>query len=237
MPDPSRTAHLRSPLRRVRAGVATALAVVVLVVGTAACGSDEPGTATATTAAGAPGGDAGTSTSSPSPSPSPSPRDGDGPGSTAGPAGPLPEVELDEREQAYVDALMTQPTEDMSQDQAACIAGHWVEAIGVEVIEAGGVTPESIRDGSASINDIPADRATAEKVVAAYEACEFDLTDLVISGFASMAQDDPAKLACLESAVTDEVAREYMILAVMASATEGNPDLVEIQRVIEPCVT
>jgi hypothetical protein len=209
---------------------------------TSACGSSETPDAGATsTTAAATGGGGSTSTSTATPQ-GDAPAGGEGgdgtstTGVTVAAHGPLPTLDLDEDEQAFVDALMgQQPPESMDAEQAECIAGHWIQAVGVDAVEGAGVTAEGIAAGTSSINDIPVDRATAEKVVDSYESCEFDLVDLVVTGFSSMVQGDPTKLSCLEDAVTPEVAREYMISALMATES-GAPDLAEIQTLIEPCL-
>jgi hypothetical protein len=212
-----------------------AVALVLLVVGCS--GADEPvAQPSSTTTAGEAASGDGSVTST-------APVDEGSTTSTADEPRDLPTLDLADDEQAYVDALMTQPAEGLEPDQAACIAGHWIQIVGVDAVEAAGITPEGIRDGSQSINDIPVDRATAEQVVDSYEACDFDIVALVVDGFSQTAEGDPEQAACIERVVTPEVAREYFVLAIMGSASgegsaagEGSPELVEIQRLIQPCL-
>jgi hypothetical protein len=218
---------------RLRLGVAVVVLAVASVVGAACSGSTEPDAAPATTAVDAGAGGGTTSTTAAGPA------DG-GTSSTTGLTvaehGPLPTVELDEDGRAYVDALLAEPPTYLDGEQADCIASHWVEVVGVDAIRAAGVTPESIEAGSTSINDVPVDRETAEAVVESYAICEFDIVDLVVTGFADLVEGDPTKLACIEAVITPEVAHDYMVAAIL-SADEGDaPEMEELQRRLEPCV-
>jgi hypothetical protein len=236
----TRATDRRPSATRLRRGAGVAAVAVALFVGAAGCSStDEPNAGATSTTAGADAGDGTTSTSTTTAVDDAGEVTGDSTTSSTGvtPAehGPLPSVDLDESEQAYVDALLQEPPQNMDADQAGCIAGHWIKAVGVESVESAGVTPEGIADGTSSINDIPLTQETAEVVVDAYEVCEFDLVELVVTGFSGMVQGDPTKLACIETAVTPDVARRYMIAALMATES-GTPDLAEIQKLIEPCL-
>ena len=206
--------------------------VAGLLVGAAACSSSDTPEAAATSTTAAAGGGSTTS--------APAPAGGSGSSTTvAEPTehGDLPTVELSSGEQAYVDALMKEPPSNMDEEQATCIASHWIQAVGVEAVEAAGVTVEDIESGTSSINDVAVDEALAETIVDSYETCEFDLVSLVVSGFEGSTGGDPAKTACIEGVITPEVARRYMIVALTGMAQGGSPELVEIQRLVEPCLT
>ena len=209
------------------------MVALAVLLGAAACSSSDPSD-TAATSTSAAGGDGSTTTSVAAPT------GGDGTSTTVvQPAehGDLPTVELSDGEQAYVDALMKEQPSNMDEEQATCVASHWIQAVGVEAVEAAGVTVDDIESGTSSINDVVVDEALAEKIVDSYETCEFDLVSVVVSGFSGSTGGDPAKTACIEDVITPEVARRYMVVALTGMAQGGSPELIEIQRLVEPCLT
>lgn len=210
-----------------------ALCLGALVAGTAACSSSEGPAAGGSSTTAADGGGAGGSTSV-------APASGGGGGSTTSmtvaPHGELPTVDLSDEEQAYVDAMVAQPPSNMDEEQARCVASHWIQAVGVDTVEASGITVEDIEDGTSTINDIAVDEAMAEKIVDSYETCEFDIVALVATGFTGATGGDPAKQACVEGVITPDVARRYLVLALTGIAQGGSPELVEIQALVEPCL-
>ena len=129
---------------------------------------------------------------------------------------------------------MSHPPSNMDTEQAECIAGHWIDAVGVDVVAAAGVTPDAIAAGTSSVSDVPVDRPTAEKIVDSYGTCEFDIVELTVSGFEGAVGGDPTKQACIEGVVTPELARRYLIAALVAE--EDGTEIAEIQKIVEPCL-
>lgn len=121
--------------------------------------------------------------------------------------------DIDGGEQAYVDAFVAsyQGSDDnplFDEDQAKCLAPKWVSAIGVEAFAAAGVAPEDIAGFEVGLEAVDLDEATAEAMVAAIPSCEIDLREGVLQAFVPTDNLPEDVRACLETAITDEVAAE-----------------------------
>jgi len=213
-----------NPLRPHRSGLA-AVVLVVLMAAAAACSSSTNETDPTTTI------QAMTGTSSVD--------DEDGPGTTSGPGTTVDEPRTgttevddpeepptgDETEADYAAALIASfegdPDEVFTQADVECIAPKWVAAIGVETFQAAGVTPADIESGDAGLQDVALDRTIAEGIVDAIPECGLDLMELFIDGLPSRVKDDPAKVACVEAAVTPDQVRTALVDEI--SGAEG-PD-------------
>jgi hypothetical protein len=217
--------------------VGPVLAGLVVLVAATGCSDDATQGSSGTTAPAAAGG--GGSTTTP-PTVGEGGAGGDGssvPATSLSPHGDLPAVDLSSSEQPYVDALLAQPHPGMDDEQAGCVAGRWVQVVGTDAIEAAGVTADGLRDGTSSISDVPMDRPTAESVVDAYETCQLDLVEIVVAGVSPSAGDDPAKVTCIQGVITPDVARGYMVLALMGAGNgPDSPELVQFQQLVEPCL-
>jgi hypothetical protein len=213
-----------------RNGWAAAVVALAVVLGAGACGGDEAlpvsaGDASTTTAA-----DSMDATDPPGTAP---PRNGQG-GNRPNPANTSTSTTLRDRvtttaaagpedlsEEGYVDAFLeADRLEDAPLDQRRCIAEGLVQAIGVDELRAAGVTPSSIEDGSKGLRALTIDRPLAEELVDVYPECGYDLARQMVVGFAGVAHGDPEVRACLETEVSDEVARELAVLMFQGDSPE-----------------
>jgi hypothetical protein len=130
-------------------------------------------------------------------------------------------AEGDDAEDAYVAALVEQGRlEGADEDQRRCVAEHQVQAIGVDQLRAAGITPASIGDGSKDLTDLSIDRPLAEAIVDGYPACGYDMKPRMVAGMAGIAHGSAEVTACLEETITDEVAREYAVLAIISDSAD-----------------
>ena len=141
----------------------------------------------------------------------------------------------DETEQDYIDALVSTFESDrdelFTRDDVECLASEWVPAIGVDAFQAAGITPADIESGDSGIEDVVLDRPTAESIVDAIPVCGLSLIDLFIDGLGSDVKDEPAKVACVEAAVTEDQVREALIADILG--TEGAEDPEDL---VGPCL-
>ena len=224
MSDPT-TRH-----RHRRRGVVALTLAAVLVAGTAACSSETEVTdPTTTVQAGAPD-ELPTATSPPGTA---GDDDDDGPGTTRGDDDdPNPGPTGDETAQDYADALVASYDESSSSDEVftrdvvECVAPIWVDAIGVATFQDAGIAPADIADGSSGLDDLTLDEAAAEDIVDSLPACGLPLFDLFVDGLGSRVSDDPAKLACVEGAVSEAQIRTVLIEQIQGEETSDPEDLV-----------
>jgi len=129
-------------------------------------------------------------------------------------------------EQAYVDALIAEfkadPDDTMPLDdaQVECMAKGFIDVLGVDRLEAAGITPENFDDDEA-FDAVPLDEADGKALFAIYGDCDIDIRETMI---ASMAADDdvtPEQQACFESVLTDEYI-ERLIVSGMATGGGGD---------------
>lgn len=224
--------------RHRRRGVVALTLAAVLVAGTAACSSTTEVTdPTTTVQAGAPD-ELPTATSPPGTAVD---EDDDGPGTTRrGDDGPDEDPNEDPNErptgdetaQDYADALVasydssSSSDEVFSRDVVECVSPIWVDAIGVETFQDAGIAPADIADGSSDLDDITLDQAAAEAIVDSLPVCGLALFDLFVDGLGSRVSEDPAKLACVEGAVSEAQIRAVLIDQIRGEETSDPEDLV-----------
>ncbi len=148
-----------------------------------------------------------------------------------GESGELPK--LTEVEQQFADAV-----EESMKDttfftgNGDCLATRWVHTIGEERIKESGITAEDFaQDGPGKLE---LDRATAEKMVDAMEACGVSMEELY-EGFASdpiSGESDPEQLACMKENAPVSEFREAMILSFTGDQDEA---LIAIGKKWEAC--
>lgn len=218
---------MSNPVRPRRAGVAV-LALTLVVVGVAACSATTVETDTTTTI------QAMTGTLAP---------DDAGPGTTDEPTTTTDEPRAgttvlggrddpptgDETEAEYAAALVASfegdADEVFTQADVECIAPKWVSAIGVEAFQAAGITPADIADRESGLDDIVIDASTAEQIVDSIPECGLDLMALFIDGQPARIKDDPAKVACIEAAVTTDQVRASLIDEIRGAEGQDVDDL------------
>lgn len=135
---------------------------------------------------------------------------------------------------AYVDAM----TESMIADEdfpatrkdAECLATKFVDIIGGDRLRAAGVTPEEFADDTMDFSDVGITESQANKMYDAFDACNFDLRELMMS---EMAEDDdltPAATACMDQVLTEENLRKLMVRTMVGGedAADADPELQDI---------
>jgi hypothetical protein len=152
--------------------------LVVLGLSVAACGSsgsdDASDETTTTAAADDAGDDAADETTT---------TQGGEPGEDGEPGDDEVPEPVDVSEEEYVDALTTNlssGSEDdgdlvLSDEEAACLAPQWVDAITVDLLQQQGVTVEDLSDPGFDGADLGMELAQGEAMVAAFGACDIDV--------------------------------------------------------------
>jgi hypothetical protein len=138
----------------------------------------------------------------------------------------------DETAQDYADALIASYDDSGSSDEifgrdvVVCVSPLWVEAIGVETFQDAGIAPADIANGSSDLDDVALDQATAEEIVDALPGCGLPLIDLFIDGLGSSVKSSPAKVACIEGAITEDQIRAILVGQIRGEETAEPEDAV-----------
>jgi hypothetical protein len=195
--------------------------LVVLGLSVAACGSsgsdDASDETTTTAAADDAGDDAADETTT---------TQGGEPGEDGEPGDDEVPEPVDVSEEEYVDALTTNlssGSEDdgdlvLSDEEAACLAPQWVDAITVDLLQQQGVTVEDLSDPGFDGADLGMELAQGEAMVAAFGACDIDVVALFTSAL-SMGLE-PDQQACIGDNVDPALVEDLLA----ASFSTGDSD-------------
>lgn len=222
----------------------TSLLSLTLVLGFVSACSDDDGDASSSTTSiegAAPGSgdtesDGGGSTSS----------TGDANGGDETPGSTLAEVlpsdewpDLTTEEQRYADAVIDdlgpedQPAILPGADNA-CLAVHWVDAIGEEALLASGLTPEEfVSEGPPAVG---IDRATAEVMIDSMESCGAPLDQFYAGWALTFGVDpeaDPEIVECMQEALSVEEFRESLVASFTG---EKSDEFNAAQKELEACL-
>lgn len=189
-----------------------ALLVLALALGSAGCSSDAGDAAagrTTTSAAGR------STTTEPGGGDRPDPSDG--------------AVE-DATEADYVDALATnfaKAGDVFSEEGVRCLAGRWVEVIGVDTFRAAGVAPDDLAANQARFEDLEIDRGTAEALAGSFDACGLQLRDAYLRTL----QGDLSEQGkiCVDDLLTEDAVRRSFVADLLGEELDPDP-LTQVDR-------
>lgn len=216
---------MSSPFRaRTAALIAT---VLLLGVAATACGSDSKDDAKGTTTNSA------------------APATGDGTTSTGGKATTTTTVKTGNQnpdvpkvsaaEQPFVDALAStydaETDDTFSKQQVQCLAATWVPIIGVDRLNAQGITPEKLAKSDSDITDLNLDEPTARKMVESMPSCGIDLAETLLAGM--MSSTTPEQAACIKDAIDPKAIEDAMV----ASFQGNDGDMETAFAGAEKCLT
>lgn len=142
-----------------------------------------------------------------------------------------------ERGQEYVDAIAQAigVAPGVPAERTECIAGAFVQGIGVDGLEDRG-TPEDFADRNASVGDLTMDESQAE---AAYEhlgTCSDPRELLVQSVVSSMDLSDEGD-TCVDDAVDDDAARESFMMRFQGTdAQQPSEAMEETTAAVNQCL-
>lgn len=201
------SAHFALPRRAVIAFV-----LLALLVGGAACSSDGPDGASeprATT-------DADRSSTT---------RDGD----------PKDPDAVDEEiakatEADYVEALTEnfgRSGDVFTAEGVSCLAGRFVEIIGADTFRAARVLPADLARNQARFDDLEIDRATAEALADAFDACGLQLRDAYLRTLEGDLSEQ-GKI-CLDDLLTEDAVRRSFVADLLGEELDPDP-LSEVER-------
>lgn len=133
--------------------------------------------------------------------------------------------------QDYVDALVANiegdtGAESFGPGQVECVAGNFVDVIGIEALQAAGISPEEFAEGDGS--DFPpevgVDEAKANELFDQFDACEVDLIEVFSKIFAAEGEELTAEQqACLEDVFTEENLRASFVADYLGEELEDDP--------------
>ena len=128
----------------------------------------------------------------------------------------------------YVDALVDEIGGD--EDSARCVGEAVVDAVGVESLEASGVTPEDFASAGSPANfGLEIDQANAASMQSALEACP-GLIDL----FADAADAPEDEADCFRESITDAMFAELLVVQFIGE--QPSQELIDAQTAVQACV-
>ena len=133
--------------------------------------------------------------------------------------------------QDYVDALVATIEGDEGEEvfepgQVECLAGNFVDVIGVEALQAAGVSPEEFAQGNGSNfpPELGVDEAKANELYDQFAACEVDLVEVFTKAFSSGRGEATAEQrACLDEVLTDENLRASFVADYLGEDLADDP--------------
>jgi len=138
-------------------------------------------------------------------------------------------------EQAYVDALTSQLRDDdtfgdLSADQATCIAGGWVDALGADDLSAAGIDPDDLVSGDIreDLGDV-LDEGTATEMISALGDCGVDVDQLLADQLRSGGSVPADKVDCIIGALPDGYVEQLLATSLSGGrdALDADPTLKE----------
>lgn len=133
--------------------------------------------------------------------------------------------------QDYVDALVAEFEEDggdqiFESGQVECLAERFVDVVGIDELQAAGVSPDEFAEGDGS--EFPAelgvDEDKANELYDQFAACEIDLRELLTKVFTSEGNEITAEQqACLDKVFTDENLRATVVADFLGDELENDP--------------
>jgi len=116
-------------------------------------------------------------------------------------------------------ASLRQEYTGISADQARCVAEHWVTEIGVpELKKAKLIGGNNTVTGD--VRDVELSEAQAKEALAGFEHCT-DFRMLAAGMVSSLLDADDEQAACIDKAVTDDVARSWAISDLQGKVTDN----------------
>ena len=128
----------------------------------------------------------------------------------------------------YVDALVDEIGGDA--ESATCVGEAFVNAVGVERLEASGVTPEDFAtSGSPAELGLEIDQANAASMQCDLEACP-SLIDL----FAEAADAPDDDVDCFRESITDSLVAELLVVQFVGG--QPSQELLDAQTAMQACI-
>lgn len=149
----------------------------------------------------------------------------------------------------YAEAIakaMTSPTGDnvpLDDDQADCLAGHFVNTIGVDRMKDAGVTPADFDVGAGPLNeegplaDMDLSEKDANQLFDSFGKCDMNFRDVMIDSI--MADEEnvsPEMVTCLEGALDDDMLRAMMVSSFTGQEPDESPEAMGAAGAIMGCL-
>lgn len=126
----------------------------------------------------------------------------------------------------------------LTDDQIDCMAPPIVEILDVERMKANGVTPADLESDEPM--DFSGQDVTEEEAQAFYDTfgqCDVNFRDMMLADLANDEESDPAYLACMEEALTEENVRLIIVgtMVVGLDALDEYPDIAPVMADVMGC--
>lgn len=100
----------------------------------------------------------------------------------------------------------------LSDEQVDCLAPRVINAIGMDRIEASGVTPEELgSDSDIDFSDMDITEDVGNAIYDSFGDCDVNLRDVMLESFAAGGEMPAEATACIEDVLTDDNLRTLMV--------------------------
>lgn len=123
--------------------------------------------------------------------------------------------------QPYVDAMVASMLEDedfpLTEADAECFSSRFIDTIGADRLQDAGITPEAMA-GEANDMEFPELGLSEDEGNELYDHfgdCGIDLREVMLQSFAEDEDMTPGMQSCMETVLTDENLRTFMVVAMV----------------------
>ncbi len=116
----------------------------------------------------------------------------------------------------------------LSDEQIDCLAPRVINAIGMDRIEAAGVTPEELgSDSDIDFSDMEITKDVGNAIYDSFGACDVSLRNVMLESFAADGEMSAEMTACVEDVLTDDNLRTMMVSMMVSGedAMFSDPEL------------
>jgi hypothetical protein len=99
----------------------------------------------------------------------------------------------------------------LPDDRATCVSERWVEAIGLDALEASDVTPEEASDPNSDLGELGADEEAAVAMVAAFDGCDVDLVAELATSLTASSENAEEDRACVEENLERDAVEDLLV--------------------------
>ncbi|NLD78680.1 MAG: hypothetical protein GX643_18690 [Acidimicrobiales bacterium] len=115
----------------------------------------------------------------------------------------------------------------LTDDEIDCLAPRYVNILGVERIEAAGVTPGDLESSDMDFSDVGITTDDGNALFDAFGQCDVNIRERMLESFAADDEMSNAAAACMEGVFTDDNVRKLMVSGMVNGDEdmEDDPEL------------
>lgn len=141
---------------------------------------------------------------------------------------------------AMVDSMLADDDFPATEKQARCFAANSVDVIGVDRLQAKGITPDDLRsDSSMDLSDIGLSMDEGNDIYDGFEDCGIDVKGLMLESMEDDGKPVPDEVkTCIDTVLTKDNLRKLMVSSIVNGddETESDPETKPIMNGLMGCL-